>query len=691
LRKVPSSGATGPAPLSSSYKHLLQNTALPALVARHPVQSYGYRFKSSSSGTDTTLSSAATTTSAIKKDDDNSNNDDKKAPDSSDSSARSKPFLFDLGIPSLVPDWKRMFSSETIFTDISAGITVGCIAVPLSLAIALASGVPAEVGLVTAAVSGVAGGLLGGTTLAVTGPAAAISLLVVGAVQAHGLEALPFITLATGGLQLASGVTRLGVVAKLVPVSVIAGFTTGVGTLILSGQVPKALGMSAPAGLNPVELMAYVGSNLSSVDPSSAALAIGTSAAMFALPKVHPKIPSALVAVGGATAATHAFGLDVSLIGTLPSGLEAFQFGIPVLPSTDALPSLMATTLLIYSMTSVESLLSCAALEKMKKTPYKHNPDQELIGQGVANMGAAFFMGMPVTSVIARSGLNVRLGASTRLPALVQSGFVFSSVAFMSSSIAMVPMPALSGVLITTGIGMLNPVELKHCIAVQKMDAIPFATTVAGMLSLGLAEGIAIGCVTAFAMELKNANFSLATARMNAEETYCEEANSELSMARRASVAHLMDGDSDNGHLRFKHGHWNEDRVQQAVDSIPHDDSAIDMDSFVGHHSKSTVWKVRGPINFISMFEIDDMMEDIKEREDPSYPIVLDMQGVTTLEFTGIEELVNRLIEVADGAPIEMVNCNDAIFAALDQCDPGGQILRYHNIIEQAEDDAKTS
>ena len=225
--------------------------------------------------------------------------------------------------------------------------------------------------------------------------------------EQHGLEALPFITLACGGMQPASGVTRLIVVAKLVPVSVIAGFTTGVGTLILTGQIPKALGMATPAGLNPLEVLAFVGEHVSTISPSSAALAVGTSAAMFLLPKIHPKIPSALLAVGGATLATHGLGLDVALIGAIPSGLEAFQFGIPHMPAVDSLPSLAATTFLIYSMTSVESLLSCAALEKMKKTSYKYSPDQELVGQGLANMGSALFMGMPGTSVIARSRLNL--------------------------------------------------------------------------------------------------------------------------------------------------------------------------------------------------------------------------------------------------------------------------------------------
>jgi len=587
-----------------------------------------------------------------------------------DRDVESKPvkrYITDFGLPSLIPEWRKMFKSETLFTDVSAGLTVGCVAVPLSLAIAVASGVPAEVGLVTAAVSGVAGGLMGGTTLAITGPAAAISLLVVGAVEQHGLEALPFITLACGGLQLASGVTRLGVAAKLVPISVIAGFTTGVGSLILTGQIPKALGIPTPTGLNPLEVLSFVGENIGSMNPSAAALAIGTSAAMFALPKLHPKIPSALLAVGGATLATHAFGLDVQLIGTLPSGLDAFQFGIPMMPSLDSMPSLAATTFLIYAMTSAESLLSCAALEKMKKTSYKHNADQELIGQGVANMGAAFFMGMPVTSVIARSGLNVRLNAESRLPALVQSAFVFSSVVFLSDKIAMIPMPALSGMLITTGLGMLNPAEFKHCYAVQKKDVVPFLATIGGMVSFGLAEGIGIGCLSAVAL---NYNF-LAT----------EKATMQFEQVKGVPMPHLHQvgsfGLAGGNALSHHLGHWNDVVNSHLHNRSIHTEAYLNITS---RHQRGTVWQVAGPINFISMFEIDEMMRRIKEErkaESTQVPIVLDMMGVTNLEFTGVEELVNRLLETADGATIKMTNCSAELLNALDQCDTQRQIIRF--------------
>lgn len=558
--------------------------------------------------------------------------EDKDKPDGAPSldDKTSKPFMWNLGLPELVPDWKRMFHKDTLMTDISAGVTIGCIAVPLSLAIAVASGVPAEVGLVTAAVSGIAGSLAGGTTLAVTGPAAAISLLVISAVQEHGVEALPFITLVCGGMQLASGVTRLGVAAKLVPISVIAGFTTGVGTMILTGQIPKALGMVAPAGMNPIETIQFLGENIGSANPSAAALAAGTAAGMYFLPKIHPKIPAALIAVGGATAATHTMGLDVALIGSIPSGLEAFQFGIPAIPDLGSLPSLAAITFLIYAMTSAESLLSCAALEKMKKTPYKHDPDQELIGQGLANVASGVFMGMPVTSVIARSSLNVRLNGGTRLPGLIQAGFVFGSVVFFSDSISTIPMPALSGMLIMTGAGMLNPAEFKHCYAVQKSDTIPFVATIAGMLAFGLAEGIGVGCLSALMLS------------------------------------------HDYGRLVVRH-------VELPL-KVP--DPA---------HEAQEAFQLEGPINFPSMFKIDDLMNFIKNQPpvpegETAEPVVLDMKGVNSVEFTGVEELVNRLLEVADmnGAKIVMWNCDDELQNALSQCDTNQRIVT-HNVKESDE------
>jgi len=460
--------------------------------------------------------------------------------------------------------------------------------------------------------------------------------------------------------------------------------------MILTGQIPKALGMATPAGMNPVEVLSFVGENLSAINPSSAALALGTSAAMFMLPKVHQKIPSALLAVGGATLATHGLGLDVSLIGSIPSGLEAFQFALPMLPPIESLPSLAATTFLIYSMTSVESLLSCAALEKMKKTSYKHSPDQELVGQGLANVGAAFFMGMPVTSVIARSGLNVRLNAATRLPALIQAGFVFGSVVFFSESIAMIPMPALSGMLITTGCSMLNPAEFKHCYSVQKIDTVPFIATIGGMVSLGLAEGIGIGCATALALNFQNWN---PESRTNTSIMQALEAPSVFHNVLQSADGRKHEHPHTIGIASSSHGNWNapdeasNTLVRTHEAHMYHTSSPVatfkdeDGERFRMDLSKSAVWQLNGPINFISMFEIDNMVEKIHERtKDPSVDaVIIDMHRVTNLEFTGIEELTNRLIEVADTneRTIQMVNCSKTVQEALNQCDPSQQLKRY--------------
>lgn len=408
-------------------------------------------------------------------------------------------FITDLGIKSLVPEWRRMFDRSTIANDVTAGITVGCVAVPLSLAIALASGVPPEVGLASAAVAGIVGGLMGGTTLAITGPAAAISLLVCEAVQTHGLGTLPFITLACGGLQLATGIVRGGGMAKYVPDSVIAGFTTGIGVMILAGQLPKALDMTVPAGLNTVEVLSAVASGLNSASPTACALALGVIATMQLAPKIHPKMPSALVAVGGATAVTQFGGVSAKTIGALPSGLSAFALCMPVVPPLEALPSLASTVMIIYALTSAETLLSCTALDKLRPTSYKHNPDQELVGQGMANMTAAAFAGMPVTAVIARSSLNVKLQANSRLPSIVQSAFVFGSLAFYSDVISAVPISALAGVLISSGAAMLKPHELETCLAEDKYNMAPYLVTTGGMLTMGMAEGILLGCATSAA------------------------------------------------------------------------------------------------------------------------------------------------------------------------------------------------
>ena len=258
-------------------------------------------------------------------------------------------------------------------------------------------------------------------------------------------------------------------------------------------------------------------------------------------------------------------------------------------------------------------------------------------------------MGMPVTSVIVRSGLNVAVGAESRLPALVQSGFVFGSIAFASSTISMIPQPALSGMLIATGARMLYPSEFNYCYSVDKFTTLPFFTTIAGMLSMGIAEGIGIGWATALGLAVKN--------------------NMQLQVKMKV---YQISGDfASTGKL--------------APDAVSRETTTVSA----AHHPDrgallikptSTVWQVKGPINFMSMFEIDNMVDDIEGRSNAEDPVVLDMRHVTSLDFTGVEELVDRVIEAADGAPINMVYHRDDLNKVLNKVDKKQRISHFSSI-----------
>lgn len=396
------------------------------------------------------------------------------------------------GIHALRPEWARMIDRRTIVPDVYAGIGVGCAAVPLSLAIAMASNVPPEVGLGAAVVGGVAGSLLGGTTLAVTGPAAAMSVLVAESVHTHGLAALPLITAGCGALQLATGLTRQCSLISMTPVPVIGGFTTGVGLTIASGQLPIALGLEKPDASTALSKFQYVAEHLADTDPASVALAAGTMATMLVLPRLSPKAPAALVAVGATT--WIGMGLDVPTVGAIPSTLGMTDW---YLPPMDAVPSLAATSAMLYALCSLESLLSCSALDRMRPTAYPHDPSQELIGQGVANCASSVFAGMPVTSVIARSSINVALDGQTRLSALVQSGFVLGTVTCLAPFVALVPMATLSGVLGIAVVKLLDTSEVRRSVCMRPADAIPFMLTAGGIAAYGLPFGILAGYASA--------------------------------------------------------------------------------------------------------------------------------------------------------------------------------------------------
>ena len=358
----------------------------------------------------------------------------------------------DLGIRSLLPEWKALFSPAHVVPDVVAGVTVACLAIPLSLAIALASGVPPAAGLVTAIVAGFVCALFGGTTLGVSGPAAAMSILVAAIVEDHGLASLLIVGCWCGVLQLMTGVLGLGRVVRLVPLSVVEGFTAGIGAIILIAQLPPALGLPAPAKSHVFHVMVHIGDLIRDSQPIAVASTVTSLALILLLPRVTRRVPPHLVAVVVPTLGVFLLGLDIETIGAIPRRLPWPQ--LPPLHALEQLTELAIPSLLVFALASLESLLSASAVDKMAGT--RSSPDQELIGQGLGNIACALFSGIPATAVIARSGANVQMGAKTRRAALVHSLVDLATVVALAPVMSLIPVAALAGLLIAIALRMVS-------------------------------------------------------------------------------------------------------------------------------------------------------------------------------------------------------------------------------------------
>lgn len=393
----------------------------------------------------------------------------------------------------LWPEWKALFSKRYLKEDLIAGLTVACVAVPLSLAIALASGVEPAIGLATAIIAGFVCALFGGTPLAVSGPAAAMAVLLASIVQAHGIGGLLIIGLGCGVLQILFGVLGWGKLARFVPMPVIAGFTAGIGAVIFVGQLPRALGLPQPSNSSTWSVLNHVTANIGEAHLTSVGLTLLTLAIIFGIPRFAPKVPATLVGVAVTSILVFAFGLQTQLIGNIPDSLPWPQ--LPELPSEGFLPLIFAT-LTVFGLASLETLLSSTAVDKISRGP-RHNPDQELIGQGLGNIATSFFGGLPVTGVIARSALNVQSGGKTRRSAIIHSFALLAVVYLASTWIAQIPITALAGVLLAVSLRMMNIRELREIMKVSKAETLVYALTFGTIVAFDLLVGIQVGVVVA--------------------------------------------------------------------------------------------------------------------------------------------------------------------------------------------------
>lgn len=378
--------------------------------------------------------------------------------------------------------------------DVLAGITVGVVALPLALAFGISSGVGAAAGLITAVVAGLVAAVFGGSPVQVSGPTGAMAVVLAPIVAAHGAGSIAVVTLLAGVLVLAAGCTGLGRAVTFIPWPVIEGFTLGIAAIIFLQQVPAAFGASAPAGRRTLPAAAEVVTHAdwSAAAPTLAVVGV-VAVLMVGLPRVHRAIPESLTAVVVATVAVAVFHLPVATIGELPSHLPA-----PSVPSTDlgALRTLIGAALAIAALAAIESLLSARVAATMAPTG-SYDPDRELVGQGLASVAAGLFGGMPATGAIARTAVNVRSGARTRLSAIVHSLLLLAVVYLATGPVATIPLSALAGVLMVTSFRMVAFGTVRKILRSTRSDALTFVLTAVVTVCFDLIEAVEIGIVIA--------------------------------------------------------------------------------------------------------------------------------------------------------------------------------------------------
>ena len=408
----------------------------------------------------------------------------------------------DLGVRQLLPEWKRILSREYLKEDCVAGLTVACIALPFSLAIALASGVDPVVGLVTAIVASIVCGLFGGTPLGISGPAAVMTVLIASIVQQYGTPGLILIGLGCGLLQLLTGVLGLGKIIGFIPIPVIAGFTAGIGAIIFIGQLPRALGLPVPDPSHVFDVVNHLWDFIHVTQFGALSVALLTILITFILPRFFPRLPAPLIAVLIPSVLVDFFKLDVEMIGAIPSSLPWPTF--PVFSgNTQGTPwvNLLGPTVVVFLLASLQTLLASRAVDRLSKAE-THDSDLEMIGQGLGNVTVSLFGGIPVTGLIARSASNIQAGARTRRASLFHAFFLLLAVYFFSSLISKIPTAVLAGTLLSVSLRMLHPRELIELWKASHAQALIYLITFFVIVCVDLTVGIQAGVIAAVVIAL---------------------------------------------------------------------------------------------------------------------------------------------------------------------------------------------
>ncbi|WP_284262309.1 SulP family inorganic anion transporter [Roseicyclus amphidinii] len=394
---------------------------------------------------------------------------------------------------------------RSVLADLVAGITVAMVALPLSLAIAIASGAPPATGLVTAIVAGVLISALGGSRVQIGGPTGAFIVVVHGVIAEHGFDGLVLSTLMAGVILVIAGLLRAGSLIRLVPEPVINGFTIGIAAIIALSQLPDAIGIALPegTGAEALERLPAIWDARGTLNPASLATGAATILAIVALRRAFPRFPGLIFAVAGASAVVALFGLPVDTLGARFGALPA-TLPRPVIPEMSAarLVELLPSALIIAFLAGVESLLSAMVADRM--VAGRHRPSAEILAQGVANIGSALMGGLPATGAIARTATNVRAGGRTPLAGIFHALTILIVMWAAAPLAGYLAMPALAGLLLVTAWNMSEPQHWhRYATTGRVSDRVLLALTLVLTVFTDLTVAIGVGVALGLALRLR--------------------------------------------------------------------------------------------------------------------------------------------------------------------------------------------
>jgi len=398
--------------------------------------------------------------------------------------------------PKLLTTLREGYNVRTLRADAIAGLTVAIVALPLAMALGIASGASPDKGLVTAVVAGFLISALGGTRTQIGGPTGAFVVVIFNVIAHHGYDGLLLATLMAGLILLVAGFARLGQMIKFIPHPVITGFTAGIAVIIASSQVKDFLGLSlasVPSDFLP-KWQAYFGA-MSSIHLMTVSIGVGALVIIIGLRKFAPRLPGFLIAILLASLIVAVLELPVETVGSRFPDMTA-GLHLPSLPqfTLAKVQELLPSAFTIAFLAGIEALLSAVVADGMMGT--RHRSNQELVGQGFANIASALFGGLPATGAIARTATNIKAGAKTPVAGMLHAVFLLLFILFATDLMAFVPMAALAAILFIVAWGMSEYERFIALLAMPNSDRgvllLTFGLTVFVDLTVAIGVGVTV-------------------------------------------------------------------------------------------------------------------------------------------------------------------------------------------------------